>query len=71
MNQILRISASDVAACSGYHPWKSKISLFEKYLYQDLDELLRLDAENLDLEMVTEDAVLMSTIKKYYRLKLN
>lgn len=56
-SQILRVSVSDVSAICGYHEWKSKIDIFMKYVYQDLSELLSLDAKNLDLEIVTDDVL--------------
>lgn len=53
--QILRLSSSDVAAISGYHPFRNKFQLFEKYVYQDLESLLKLDAENLGISIVSKE----------------
>lgn len=54
-NQIVRLSSSDVAAIAGYHPFKNKYELIEKYLYQDLDCLLKLDAEILGISIVNKE----------------
>jgi hypothetical protein len=52
---VLRVSSSDVSAIAGYHPFRNLCELFEKYVYQDIPELLELDAENLGLEVVNKD----------------
>jgi hypothetical protein len=54
-DQILRLSSSDIAAIAGYHPFRNKFQLFEKYIYQDLESLLNLDAENLGISIVSKD----------------
>lgn len=53
IQQVLRISCSDIAAVCGFNPWSKMDALFEKYLYQDLPELMELDAQNLDTEFIT------------------
>lgn len=54
-SQILRLSSSDIAAIAGYHPFRNKLQLFEKYVYQDLDSLLKIDAENLGITIVSKE----------------
>lgn len=54
-SQILRLSSSDIAAIAGYHPFRNKLQLFEKYVYQDLDSLLKIDAENLGISIVSKE----------------
>lgn len=62
--QLLRISCSDIAAATGFHPWAKLDELFEKYLYQDLDELLVQDAENLDTEFLTTEQEVQKILQK-------
>jgi hypothetical protein len=62
-DQILRLSSSDIAAIAGYHPFRNKFQLFEKYIYQDLDSLLKLDAENLGISIVSKDQEIADMIK--------
>ena len=54
-NQILRIYSSDIAAISGFHPFKNKWQIVEKHLFQDLSNLLSLDAENLGIAVVSKE----------------
>ena len=53
--QIPRISASDVAGITGYNPWTSLIDIWQKYLYQDLLDLLHIDASNIGADVVTKE----------------
>lgn len=50
--QILRLLASDVAAIAGFHPFVNECELFQKYLYQDLGDLLLVDSENLGMDVI-------------------
>jgi len=63
-NQVLRISCSDIAAVCGFHPWSKMDVLFEKYLYQDLAELMEMDARNLDTEFITIEQQISSILDK-------
>lgn len=49
-HQILRISVSDIAAIANYNKWSSYYDLYEKYLYQDLEELHQLDLNKLNIQ---------------------
>mmetsp|Transcript_26851 Transcript_26851/g.52898 ORF Transcript_26851/g.52898 Transcript_26851/m.52898 type:complete len:568 (-) Transcript_26851:138-1841(-) len=62
--QLIRISASDVAAVCGLNPYKDISDVFMNYLYQDLTDLLRLDAKVLSLTVVTEEEAVDSLIVK-------
>jgi hypothetical protein len=62
--QLLRISCSDIAAVTGFHPWAKLDETFEKYLYQDLDELMVQDAENLDTEFLTTEQEVQKILQK-------
>jgi hypothetical protein len=62
--QLLRISCSDIAAVTGFHPWAKLDETFEKYLYQDLDELMVQDAENLDTEFLTTEQEVQKILHK-------
>lgn len=63
-SQILRISCSDIAGVTGFNPWSKIDELFEKYLYQDLDELMVQDAENLDTEFLTTEQEIQKILQK-------
>eukprot|EP00601_Ochromonadales_sp_CCMP2298_P024472 CAMPEP_0173296568 /NCGR_PEP_ID=MMETSP1143-20121109/15028_1 /TAXON_ID=483371 /ORGANISM="non described non described, Strain CCMP2298" /LENGTH=186 /DNA_ID=CAMNT_0014236425 /DNA_START=93 /DNA_END=650 /DNA_ORIENTATION=- len=54
--QVLRLSCSDIAALTGFNPWSRLDELFEKYLYQDLPELLDLDASLVGARVLTLEA---------------
>jgi len=60
----LRISCSDIAAVTGFNPWSKIDELFEKYLYQDLDELMVSDAECLDTEFLTTEQEIQKILQK-------
>lgn len=62
--QILRISCSDIAAVTGFHPWTKLDEVFEKYLYQDLDQLMIQDAENLDTEFLSAEEEVQRILQK-------
>jgi hypothetical protein len=62
--QLLRISCSDIAAVTGFHPWAKLDETFEKYLYQDLDELMVQDSENLDTEFLTTEQEVQKILQK-------
>ena len=51
-DQILRLLASDVAAIAGFHPFVNECELFQRYLYQDLGDLLLVDSENLGMDVI-------------------
>ena len=53
--KVVRISVSDVAGVTGFHIWADLIQLFEKYIYQDLEELRDYDLQNLSVERVQLD----------------
>jgi len=59
-SHIIRISAG----IAGYNKWKSKISLFDKYIYQDLPDLLDLDVSITGVELVTDDEAVYSSLSK-------
>ena len=63
-SQLLRISCSDIAAVTGFNPWSKIDELFEKYLYQDLDELMMADAECLDTEFLTTEQEIQKILQK-------
>ena len=50
-SQVIRIYVSDVASVSGYHIWTNMLEKFENYVYQDLEDLYLLDAQNLSLDI--------------------
>ena len=56
-----------VAAIAGYHEYRSPIELFHQYIYQDLADLLSLDACNLDLVLVLkeDEATAVTTIAMF------
>ena len=62
-NQILRISSSEIAAIAGFHPFKNKCQMVEKHLFQDLDNLLALDAVNLGITVVTKEREIADIIR--------
>ena len=64
IQQVLRISCSDIAAVCGFNPWSKMDALFEKYLYQDLPELMELDAQNLDTEFITIEQQISGILDK-------
>ena len=51
-DQIPRLYASDIAAIAGFHPFVNVCELFHKYLYQDLGDLLEVDAQNLGVDVL-------------------
>lgn len=61
-NQILRLQSSDIAAIAGFHPYKDKLELLEKYLYQDLQSLYHLDAKNIGVELIDKEQQIASII---------
>jgi len=63
-SQLLRISCSDIAAVTGFNPWSKIDELFEKYLYQDLDELMVADTECLDTEFLTTEQEIQKILQK-------
>lgn len=64
IQQVLRISCSDIAAVCGFNPWSKMDALFEKYLYQDLPELMEMDAQNLDTEFITIEQQISGILDK-------
>jgi 3-phosphoglycerate kinase len=64
VNQILRFLSSDIAAIAGYHQYKDKCELLEKYLYQDLQQLLYLDASNIGMELVDKEQEVVDVINQ-------
>ena len=68
----LRISASDTAACVGFHPYKSLVKLAMDHVYQESrgggggggQELLRHDAKLLGIELVSEEEILLQIAKQ-------
>jgi hypothetical protein len=52
--QRLRLPASSVAACCGYHEYTDVLELLMMLLYQDLPHVLQADLECLDLEVETK-----------------
>lgn len=53
--QIVRFSCSEISGIAGYNPRQDEILLLEKYVYQDLDDLKQLDADNLGIEIITAE----------------
>jgi hypothetical protein len=53
----LRLSASNIAATAGYHPWKDLPMLFLDLIYQGRrgQQLLQQDSENLSIEMIAQN----------------
>ncbi|ETV64828.1 hypothetical protein H257_18345 [Aphanomyces astaci] len=60
----LRFPASKVAAIIGLHEYGDPVEDFLEFLYQDLDDLLALDASVLHMEVTTKDAELDALIRK-------
>jgi len=62
----LRISASNIAAMAGFHPWKNLPELLMNLVYQGRwgRALLRRDAELLGLTLASEDEVLLELATK-------
>jgi hypothetical protein len=56
--QRLRLPASSVAACCGYHEYTDVLELLMTLLYQDLPHVLQADLECLDLELETKQVLL-------------
>lgn len=63
-NQILRFLSSDIAAIAGYHQYKDKCELLEKYVYQDLQSLMYLDASNIGVELVDKEQEVADVMKQ-------
>lgn len=63
-NQVLRINSSDVAAIAGYHQYKNKCELLQKYVYQDLEELWYLDITRSNIEVIDRDQEIKDCIAK-------
>lgn len=63
-SQILRLQSSDIAAIAGFHPFKNKFELVDKYLYQDLQNLLALDSKNLGVEVIGKEQEIADIISK-------
>jgi hypothetical protein len=55
--QRLRLPASSVAACCGYHEYTDVLELLMTLLYQDLPHVLQADLECLDLEVETKQVL--------------
>lgn len=53
--QMVRFSCSEISGIAGYNPRQDEILLLEKYVYQDMDELKQLDADNLGIEIITAE----------------
>ena len=62
----LRLSASNIAAVAGFHPWKNLIELLQDLVYQGYagKELLRQDTELLGIEIVDSEQVLKDLAKR-------
>ena len=56
----LRISVSDIAACAGFHPYKSLVKLVMDHVYQGSSgqALLRHDSQLLGIALVSEEEAL-------------
>jgi hypothetical protein len=62
----LRVSASNVAAMIGFHPWKNLPELLMNLVYQGRDgqRLLRRDSKLLGLTIVSEETILLQLAAK-------
>jgi hypothetical protein len=62
----LRVSASNVAAMIGFHPWKNLPELLMNLVYQGCDgqRLLRRDSKLLGLTLVSEETILLQIAAK-------
>ncbi|OQR80819.1 hypothetical protein ACHHYP_17146 [Achlya hypogyna] len=60
----LRFSASRVASIVGLHEYGDAIEIFLEYVYQDLDDLLAVDARLLGLTLVSKDEELYNLMQK-------
>lgn len=60
----LRLRASDIAAISGYNPFKDVLDLVMEYLYQDIPYILDQDAKLLSLEIVDKETELQQIVSK-------
>jgi hypothetical protein len=62
----LRVSASNVAAMIGFHPWKNLPELLMNLVYQGRDgqRLLRRDSKLLGLTLVSEETILLQLAAK-------
>jgi hypothetical protein len=65
-NHSLRVSASNVAAMAGLHPYKNLPELLLQLVYQGStgQALLRADSQLLDLELISPDQVLRNLAQK-------
>lgn len=56
-----RINVSDVAACAGFHPYRSLPNLLRTHVYQGYlgQKLLQKDASLLDLNLVSDEQILL------------
>src|SRR5437016_5982 len=73
LSQILRISCSDIAGITGYHPYQNPLDLLEKYLYQDLELLQEYDAKKLSIEILStqqEIDILLNKLNETERQQL-
>lgn len=62
--QIPRFSSSDVSALADLHEYRDTTELFDKYLYQDLSELQRIDAQAMGVSLITLDESVQSISNK-------
>jgi hypothetical protein len=62
----LRVSASNVAAMIGFHPWKNLPELLMNLVYQGRDgqRLMRRDSKLLGLTLVSEETILLQLAAK-------
>ena len=62
----LRINVSELAACAGFHPFKSLPKLLMEHIYQGRrgQALLQHDAKLLNLQLVDEEAALRELAQK-------
>jgi hypothetical protein len=62
----LRINASDIAAVTGFHPYRSLAKVLMNHIYQGRagQQLKEHDAELLGIAMISEDQVLLELAKK-------
>ncbi|KAF0718614.1 Aste57867_1584 [Aphanomyces stellatus] len=60
----LRFSASKVAAVVGLHEYGDLVEEFIEFLYQDLEELLVIDASLLQMEVTSKESELHALIRK-------
>lgn len=60
----LSISASDVASACGLNPFKRPWELVYKYVYKGFKDLLRMDAENVSVKLVSHEEAVVELIEK-------